>query len=130
MLIMNESRKTRYASRLAVRLLPPADRARYRQEFAAELADLPRRDQAPHAFRLAVRAWSLRRSLTGRPSRRSTGVVLVVAVGGAEGAVLLAGLDWPATVLGSVVVIALMWTINSRARTRHLASLIRATRKK
>jgi hypothetical protein len=124
------SRRTRCATSLAVRLLPPAHRARYRQEFAAELAELPRCDQAPYAFRLACRAWSLRCSLTGQLGVRATKVVVVVAASTAEGAVLLAGLDWPAAVLGSTLVIALMWTVNSRDRTRHLASLIRAARKR
>src|SRR5262249_31700431 len=75
------SPRTLHLTRLAVRLLPPADRARYREEFAAELADLPRCDQAPHAVRLAFRAGHLRRSLTGKPSVRSTRVVMAVGVG-------------------------------------------------
>jgi RNA polymerase-binding transcription factor len=119
------SRRTRCATGLTVRLLPPADRARYRQEFAAELADLPRCDQAPYAIRLACRAWPLRSSLTGRRSVRSSRVVVVVTTG-AGGAVCLATLGWPAAVLGSVLIIALMWIISDPNRTRHLASLIRA----
>jgi hypothetical protein len=123
------SRRTRCITGLAVRLLPPTDRARYREEFAAELADLPRRDQAPHAFRLAFRAWSLRRSLTGKPSIRSTRVVIVVG-SGACGFAALAASGWPAAFLGSVLIIAGGWVVSSQDRTRRLASLIRAARKK
>ena len=75
------SRRTRCATILAVRLLPPADRARYREEFAAEIADLPRRDRAPYAIRLARLSWSLRRALTGKPSVSSSRVVVVVGPG-------------------------------------------------
>lgn len=120
-------RRTRCATGLAVRLLPPADRDRYREEFAAELADLPRADQAPYAIRLVFRAWSLRCSLTGRSSHRPVSVVVVVAVG-ADCLAWLAGIDWPAAVLGGVVVIALMWTVSNQDRTRRLATLIRAAR--
>ena len=119
------SRKTWYVTGLAVRQLPPADRARYRQEFASELADLPRRHQAPHAVRLVRNAWSQRRSLTGKPSVQSTRVMLVVGTG-AGSAVCLSTMGWPATALGSVVVTAVMWTISSQERTRRLATLIRA----
>jgi DnaK suppressor protein len=121
------NRKTQCATGLAVRLLPPADRARYREEFATELADLPRCEQAPYAVRLVCRSWSLRRSLTGRRNIRSTRIVVVLGTG-AGGAVCLAALGWPAAVLGSMVIIALMWTVSSPDRTRHLASLIRAAR--
>jgi len=123
------SRRTKCAAGLAVRLLPPADRARYRQEFAAELADLPRCDQAPYAFRLVSRTWSLRRSLKDKPPVRSTKVVVVVGAGACSAAGL-ASVGWPAAFLGSVVVIALAWTISSADRTRHLATLIRTARKK
>jgi hypothetical protein len=123
------SRRTLHTTRLAVRLLPPADRARYREEFAAELADLPRCDQAPHAVRLVFRAWSLRRSLAGKVSIRSIRVVIAVGLG-SGGATALSTLGWPTTVLGTVVIMAFMWTISSPARTRHLTSLIRAARKK
>jgi hypothetical protein len=123
------SRRTKCAAGLAVRLLPPADRARYRQEFAAELADLPRCDQAPYAFRLVSRAWSLRRALKEGPPVRSTKIVVVVGAGACSAAGL-ASVGWPAAFLGSVVVIALAWTISSADRTRHLASLIRTARKK
>ena len=56
-------------------------RQRYREEWAAELADLPRPDQAPYAFRLLFQGWSLRRELNGKPSRalRVTLAVMVVA---------------------------------------------------
>jgi hypothetical protein len=52
----------------AVRALPATDRARWREEFDAELAELaeaevPRRAQLGHAVRLATRVWSLRRAL-------------------------------------------------------------------
>ena len=63
------SRRTRGSTALGLRLLSPLDRQRYREEWAAELADLPRCDQAPSAFRLLSRAWSLRRALSGKPSR-------------------------------------------------------------
>jgi hypothetical protein len=114
------SRRTRCATGVAVRLLPPADRERYREEFAAELADLPRADQAPYAIRLAWRALSLRRSLVGKGG--------VVVAAGAGGCVCLAVMGWPAAVLGGMALIAVMWTVNSQDRTRRLATLIRAAR--
>lgn len=119
------ARRTRCASGLAVRLLPPADRARYREEFAAELADLPRVDQAPHAIRLVGRSWSLRRSLTGRGRPASTLVIVAAGVGSSAYA---AAIGWPTVVLGGAVIAAVMWTISRPDRTRHLASLIRAAR--
>ncbi len=121
------SRRTQCATGLAVRLLPPVDRARYREEFATELADLPRCDQAPYAVRLVCRSWSLRRSLTGKRSVRPARV-LVVVIPGAGSAVCLAALGWPAAILGSVAIMALMWTVSSLDRTQHLVSLIRAAR--
>ncbi len=122
------SRRARSTASLAVHLLPPADRERYREEFSAELADLPRCDQAPYAFRLVTRSWSLRRSLTGRPTARSTTIVIsLVLTTGAE-TVWLPGLGWPAAFLGSAVVLAVVWTVSSRDRARRLANLIRALR--
>jgi hypothetical protein len=59
--------RARWVSDAAARMLPPADRVRYRDEYLAELSDLPRRDQMAHAVRLACRTWPLRRAL------RSTG---------------------------------------------------------
>jgi hypothetical protein len=119
------SHRTRCAAGLAVRLLPPADRQRYREEFAAELADLPRIDQAPYAFRLVGRAWSLRRSLTGRGRPASALVIVVASAGGSAYAAVI---DWPAAVLGCAVIAAVMGAISSPDRTRRLASLIRAAR--
>lgn len=122
------SRRARSATSLAVHLLPPADRERYREEFAAELADLPRCDQAPYAFRLVSRSWSLRRSLTGRSTARSTTIVIsLVLTTGAE-TVWLPRLGWPAAFLGIAMVLAVVWTVSSRDRARRLANLIRAFR--
>lgn len=122
------SRRARSATSLAVHLLPPADRERYREEFAAELAGLPRCDQAPYAFRLVSRSWSLRRSLTGRSTARSTTIVIsLVLTSGAE-TVWLPRLGWPAAFLGIAVVLAVVWTVSSRDRARRLANLIRAFR--
>lgn len=122
------SRRARSATSVAVHLLPPADRERYREEFAAELADLPRCDQAPYAFRLVTRSWSLRRSLTGRSTARSTTIVIsLVLTTGAE-TVWLPRLGWPAAFLGTAVVLAVVWTVSSRDRARRLANLIRAFR--
>lgn len=50
-------RRTRFAVDLALDPLFPVDRQRYREEWTAELGDLPRRDQAPYAFRLLSHAW-------------------------------------------------------------------------
>jgi hypothetical protein len=63
------SRVSRLARRVAgwtVRLLPAPDRARYRDELAAELYELresSRRAQLAYAVRLLVRSVSLRRAL-------------------------------------------------------------------
>ena len=51
-----------------VRVLPAGDRARYQQEFLAELYALaqeqaPRLTQLGHALRAAAGMWSLRRAL-------------------------------------------------------------------
>lgn len=122
------SRRARSAVSLAVHLLPPADRERYREEFAAELADLPRCDQAPYALRLVTRSWSLRQPLTGRSTARSTTIVIsLVLTTGAE-AVWLPRLGWPAAFLGTAVVLAVVWTVSSRDRARRLGNLIRAFR--
>jgi hypothetical protein len=120
------SRRTRCATNIAVRLLPPSDRSRYRQEFAAELADLPRTDQAPYAIRLVTRAWSLRRSLQSSSHRSSINVAVGSAA--ASGTALLAGISWPGVVLGGMTVAAIMWTITSQGRTQRLTALIRAVR--
>lgn len=94
------SPRTRCATGLAVRLLPPGDRARYREEFAAELADLPQCDQVPHALRLVCRAWSLRSSLKGGSRRAGpTSVVVTGATVNVVGAVSLSTLGWSAVVL-------------------------------
>lgn len=49
----------------AVAVLPHTHRARYHEEFLAELADLPRSRRVPHALRLLSRSWTLRRALRG-----------------------------------------------------------------
>jgi hypothetical protein len=54
------------------------------RELAAELADLLRVDQAPYAFRLVGRPWSLRRWLTGRGG--SPSALVIIAAGGGIGA--------------------------------------------
>jgi hypothetical protein len=98
------SRRTRCAADLALRLLSPLDRQRFREEWAAEIADLPRRDQAPHAFRLLIRSWSLRRELGDKPARNPREVLLVVgvAIPGADALAALCGRNWPAAVVGGV----------------------------
>lgn len=48
---------------LAVRLLPVAQRPRYREEFGDELTELPRSQRCGYALRVLVRAWQLRRAL-------------------------------------------------------------------
>ena len=121
------SRRTRSAIRLALLPLPCADRERYSQEYASELAELPRAEQAPYAIRQALRAWWLRRSLKGKSGVGSGSVVVVVAAG-AGGGVCLAAMSWPAAVLGGLAVIAVMWTVSNPDRTRRLATLIRAAR--
>jgi hypothetical protein len=60
---------------LAGRLLPGSVRDRYLEEFTSELCELADADlgagaQFAHAFRLAVRAWSLRRSLPSAATLR------------------------------------------------------------
>jgi hypothetical protein len=124
------SRRTRFATDLAVRMLAPIDRQRYRQEWAAELADLPRRDQAPCALRLLSRAWSLRRELSEKPRRNPrTGLVIVgVVVPSADAVAALCGLDWPAAVVGLGWMLGLMWVVSSKDRTQRLIDLIREAR--
>jgi hypothetical protein len=122
------SRRARSATSVAVHLLPPADRERYREEFAAELADLPRCDQAPYAFRLVSRSWSLRRSLTGRSTARSTTILISLVVTTGAETVWLPRIGWPAAFLGAIVVLAAVWTVSSRDRARRLGNLIRAFR--
>jgi hypothetical protein len=121
------SRRTRLAVGLSVRLLPPGDRLRYREEFAAELAGLPRIDQAPYAIRLIARTWSLRRSLRGKSTASSASVLtLVVAGGGSIACQVVIG--WPAALLGGFAILAVMWTVGSADRTSRLATLIRSVR--
>ncbi len=61
---------------LAMRLLPVAQRSRYREEFGVELVELPRWSRWGYALRVAS-AWELRRALVegvrasgGEPARR------------------------------------------------------------
>jgi hypothetical protein len=123
------SRRTRCAADLALRLLSPADRQRYREEWAAELADLPRRDQAPYAFRLLSRAWWLRRELSGKPSRAPhVALAVVVMAPGADVVAALVGLDWPAVVLGGGWMLGMAWVVSSKDRTHNLVSLIKSAR--
>lgn len=122
------SRRARAATSVAVHLLPPADRERYREEFAAELAELPRCDQAPYAFRLVTRSWSLRRALIGRSMARSTTIVISLVVTTGAETVWLPRLGWPTACLGTAVVVAVVWAVSSRDRARRLGNLIRAFR--
>jgi hypothetical protein len=48
---------------LAARLLPAEHRYRYRQEFLAELYDMPQARQVRHATQVLSRAWVLRAAL-------------------------------------------------------------------
>jgi hypothetical protein len=47
---------------LAVRLLPVAQRPRYREEFGVELVELPRWSRWGYALRVVASAWELRRA--------------------------------------------------------------------
>lgn len=124
------SRRARWAADLAVRMLPPVDRQRYREEWGAEIMDIARRDQAAYAFRLLSRAWSLRRSLKGTPSSapRSVLIFVSVVVPGADALAAVCGLDWQATVLGVGWTVGLMWVVTSKERTHNLVTLIREAR--
>ena len=124
------SRRARCATDLALRLLSPVHRQRYREEWAAELAALPRRDQAPYAFRLLSLAWSLRRELSGKPARNPrTGLVIVgVVIPSADAVAALCGLDWPAAVVGLGWMLGLAWVVSSKERTQHFIDLIREAR--
>ncbi len=106
------------------------DRQRHREEWAAELADLPRRDQAPYALRLLSRAWSLCRELSDKPRRnpRNGLVVLGVLIPGADVVAALCGLDWPAAVVGLGWMLGLLWIVSSKDRTQRLVDLIREAR--
>jgi hypothetical protein len=85
------NRRTRFATRLALRQLPAADRDRYGEEFLSELADLARADQARYAIRQVFRAREMRQSLTGRSTGRSLRIAVVV--GAADTFARLAGMD-------------------------------------
>jgi hypothetical protein len=127
------SRRALSSMRMAVRLLPPADRQRYREEFAAEFADLPRTDQAPYAYRLLGRTWSLRRALKDvRPQPVALTVAVQLASPGAAAAVITALAGAPAVycagALSAGILGMLGWTMASADRTRRLVSLIRAAR--
>ncbi len=63
---------------LAVRMLPAAQRPRYRAEFRVELVELPRRERWGYALRVLTSAWELRWALAevmctpnGAPARRA-----------------------------------------------------------
>lgn len=63
---------------LAVRLLPVAQRPRYRGEFGVELVELPRQKRWGYALRVLASAWELRKALieavrtsNGEPARRA-----------------------------------------------------------
>lgn len=122
--------RTRFATDLAVRMLAPIDRQRYRQEWAAELADLPRRDQAPCALRLLSRAWSLRRELSEKPRKKPAHRPghRWCGVPSADAVAALCGLDWPAAVVGLGWMLGLMWVVSSKDRTQRLIDLIREPR--
>jgi hypothetical protein len=121
------SRRTECATHLAVRMLPPAQRARYRQEFRAELAELPRIDQAPYAFRLVSHAWWLRRELEGKATSASACMTTgILTVGGSIACQVVIG--WPAAILGGIAILTLAWTISSADRTGRLATLIHSVR--
>jgi hypothetical protein len=124
------SRRARGAMDLALRLLSPVDRQRYREEWSAELADLPRRDQAPYAFRLLSRALILRRELSGKPARNPRSVLFIVGavIPGTDAVAALCGLDWPAAVVGISWTAGLLWVISSNERTRRLIALIQEGR--
>jgi hypothetical protein len=124
------SREARLAMSLAVFVLPRADKARYRAEFASELADLSalsRTRQWLHAFRLATHAVSLRGSLT---NRSGLGPSLGIAVGFTFSSASLTGIGWPGAVLCGAVLFVIGWTISNQERTKRLATLIRAARGK
>ncbi len=63
---------------LAVRLLPVAQRTRYREEFGFELVELPCQQRWGYALRVLTHAWELRKALVeavrtsnGEPARRA-----------------------------------------------------------
>lgn len=57
------SAKPRKLVTLAVRLLPEAQRSRYRAEFLVEMLELPDRERWGYALRVLARIWVLRRAL-------------------------------------------------------------------
>jgi hypothetical protein len=62
---LKPARNARRAVGLAVRLLPAANRPRYREEFLAELADVTgNRQRASHLVRVLCTTWTLRRELS------------------------------------------------------------------
>ena len=58
-------RVSRRVVALASRMLPARERPRYREEFRAQLSDLPHQERLRYALRVLVGAWELRRVLTG-----------------------------------------------------------------
>jgi hypothetical protein len=122
------SRGTRYAADLALFLLSRRDRERYCEEWWAEIADLPPRQQARHALGLLCYAWALRRALSDKPSRApSVGLAIMVAIPGADAVAALLGLGWPAAAVGIGWGAGVAWTISDKERTRNLVSIIKAT---
>ncbi len=98
-------------------------------EFRAELADLPRRDQAPHAFRLLIHGSVSAPVTESEPSRAPTvGLAVMVIVPGADVLAAVCGLDWQATVLGVGWTVGLISIVSSKERTRNLVTLIREAR--
>jgi hypothetical protein len=125
------NRAASHVASVAARGLPAADRDRYVEEFAAELADLPDEMQLRHSFRLVGRTWSLRWALAANV-RRDARAALIVAFTAGVAAAAGTVMNWPVVVvlLGMIVMLGTLgfWTVTDADRTERVASLIRAFR--
>jgi hypothetical protein len=126
-------RRVPAAAGIAARILPPEHRARYREEWAAELADIARPDQPAYAFRLVTRSWAQRRALTSKPNRSTTVSLRITgpAVGVAAAFVTAVTTGTTAIFFGIMTIAGLGfagWVLISPARTAHLIEIITAAR--
>ena len=127
------SGRTRAAVWLAVQLLPAEHRARYREEYAAELADIDRRGQGAYGCRLVTRSWAQRRALRGKARQSTTISVAVTAPSAGIAAALITAVATGTTaIFFAIMAFAGIgftgWILISPERTARAVDLITAIR--